>query len=83
MNEMIERAARALADTPPGRNWETMTETGRDWWRASAKAALAAVRDPTENEVAAASNAAILGAQYQGYSLIGAGWRAMIDAALS
>lgn len=46
--DMVELVAKAIALSHEGRNWDTMMEHGREWWRKSARAAIEAMRHPTD-----------------------------------
>ena len=89
----VEEVARALSASD-GANWDAKTDSEtangctpdeqRDYWREKARAAIGAMREPTEAMVLAGYNAlmewdARTGEDYG----IGEVWRAMIDAALS
>ncbi len=87
MTAMVERVARAIAVCPTAydvntRVWETEVQAFREECLALARAALEALRDPTDGMIAAATRAsAAAGHVYAEYCpLI---WRAMIDAALA
>lgn len=79
MNEMIERVARAicLADTglPEGE-----TADAREWYRCAARAAIEAMREPTD-AMLAEGGVAMSFASHP--SDANRSWRAMIDAALA
>lgn len=82
MPDMIERVAVAMYDVTahPG-TWLIAPSVIRGYWRERARAAVAAMRDPTdlmvrEGDVEVCSNDVP-------DCLAGAVWRAMIDAALS
>lgn len=47
MNEMVERVARVIADCGAPGNWDRCSEPIRDSWRDEARAAIAAMREPT------------------------------------
>lgn len=52
MSEMVERVARAIqASRGPKENWERADPATRDLWLADARAAIAAMREPTESMV--------------------------------
>lgn len=86
MNEMVERIARAMAEEEhPATDWELIDEpyTGdrgalfRDYWRRIARAAIAAMREPTEAMVQAARASAPYDRD------VTETWPLMINAALS
>lgn len=80
-NEMVERVARAIqASRGPKENWDFVTQATCDLWRADARAAIAAMREPNEGQLYAAHKAT------GGDILVGESrevWHAMIDAALA
>lgn len=47
MSEMIERVARAIGEVESG-SWDFFSSAGKDALRAEARAAITALRDPTE-----------------------------------
>lgn len=55
MSELVERVARAIyaAENPQGRLWEDRADGTRGTYLALARAALAALREPTKEMVAA------------------------------
>lgn len=76
MSEMIERVARAIAESKSARDWARMSEHGKDWWRDEARAAIEAMRKPTRAMIEAA-------ATVDRYAEPGEEWGPMINAALS
>jgi len=48
-DELVETVARVICETH-GRNWSTMMETGKEWWRDEARAAIAAMKKEREHE---------------------------------
>ena len=78
MSEMIERVAKALSEREGSGPWEggLMGERGREMWRATARAAIEAMREPT-SEMAFADDVKEWPDDAK------AAWRAMIDAALT
>ena len=48
MSEMVERVAKELARVRQAANWGELAEKGREFWRKDARAAIAAMREPTE-----------------------------------
>jgi hypothetical protein len=87
---MVERVARALFETEwspaaerhEGKarlDWEKEWPNSREYWLNSARAAMAAMRDPTDAMCAAGSSAST-SVRPEGVPLI---WRGMIDAALA
>jgi hypothetical protein len=92
MSEMIERIARVLCDG----NWDAASfketasgdepEEQREYWREKARAAIEAMREPTEEMLTAGSPYCVdsLAPDYKsGREDAGHCFRAMIDAALS
>jgi hypothetical protein len=80
-SEMVERVARALYElgaTTPGDLWGCATPTWQESARREARAAIAAMGDPTEAMCAAGASAST-SVRPEGVPLI---WRAMIDEAL-
>jgi hypothetical protein len=75
MSEMVERVAKSLwAETrPPYLKWDEAFPVILDSYRHQARAAIAAMREPTEEMLVAASREVVSEAK----------WRAMIDAALN
>lgn len=76
--EMLERVARALFKTEwdnKGHSWE-MEAAHHAYWREQARAAIAAMREPTEDMCMIGED---LGEVHAAAAQI---WRAMIDAAL-
>lgn len=85
MNEMVERVARAIyyagwpePPTMPRNRWEALSDEERALCRRMARAAIAAMREPTEEMVDAAGSDL---ADCENDQIIAA-FRAMIDAAL-
>jgi hypothetical protein len=85
MSEMVERVAKAMAetllqDTPPTPpvDWYALTEEVADEYRAAARAAIEAMREPTK---AMEDGARGLGA-YHGGGSADVVWVSMIDMAL-
>jgi hypothetical protein len=78
VNEIVERVARAIycIGEPKWDIWAVMDETQRDLWRSRARAAIEALREPSEAMAYAIKHTAI-GADSLGW------WRAGIDAALT
>ncbi len=75
MSEMIERVAKAISECHSGRDWRGMSEYGKDWWREEARAAIEAMREPTEAmETAGQVDPLPISTN--------ASWKAMIDEAL-
>lgn len=75
MIEMVERVAEAIAISGNGGTWDDWyNEDQREFHRKRARAAIEAMREPTESMVEAGWNAP--GDQPQTH------WEAMIDAAL-
>lgn len=77
MSEMIERVARAILGERFGgaADWDRESETFRAACRAQARAAFAAMREPTDDMVDAGYNETMMrGARLH--------WQAMIDEAL-
>lgn len=92
MSEMVERVARAIcaADDEP---WDELGETSEDnapfgysrqWYRGLARAAIAAMREPTEEMISGEGVHEHVHWDYSCYVCGGAQehWYAMIDAAL-
>lgn len=80
MSEMIERVAKAIfADRYPGEDWKDYQK--RDYC-GHARAAIEAMREPTEAMMAAVDCAGVK-AEWLSGKAWAAGYRAMIDAALS
>lgn len=90
---MIERAARGAYDMMMSRlpaelaihgpfRWDNESEALREDWRASVRAAIAAMREPTEAMVDAAADIDINGEYRLGERLAAEVWRAMNHAAL-
>ncbi|MGY2995426.1 hypothetical protein [Mesorhizobium sp. URHB0026] len=87
MNEMIERVARAICKES-GQPWEASTVDYREICIGFARAAIEAMREPTEQMTKAACVEADKHGYYhtRGYFDVEEAeysWRAMIDAALS
>lgn len=100
MSEMIERIAKALVDSWPVSDlkWDQQPEFGKDKARKPAKAAIEAMREPTDKQILAGARATAEqlfcqeGAWDRGHWSDAAKkdylnsskccWRAMIDAAL-
>lgn len=82
MSEMVERVAAAMVDADfDVDSWRHVDENMKDRLRAMARAAIAAMREPTEAMVASglAENGRGAGT-YEDYTLDA--WQAMIDEAL-
>ncbi len=92
---MVEQSARAAYEyfrlnwwTDPTDPWEKLSDAGREHWIASQRAAIAAMREPTEAILVAGVKATISRC-FCGQSAhpdcddMETGWRAMIDAALA
>jgi hypothetical protein len=82
MNETVERVARALWDaagSPDEESWDATMEQFRAIYRRQARAAIAAMREPTE-EMADAGTKVMATQHQRRWSL--PIWRAMIDEAL-
>jgi hypothetical protein len=83
MNEMVERVARApyerLAKRRGSfvRTWDALPKRGQEYYRADARAAIAAMREPTETMLAIWAD---VGDTREKAAHL---WRAMIDAALA
>lgn len=81
MNEMVERVARALwalEENTDCHEWEPLSEFRKDATREKARAAISAMREPTDEMVDAA-----LHATHPLHGIDPASrWHAMIDAAL-
>jgi hypothetical protein len=92
VNEMIERVAMALFNSQTGKmrptdpepvHWRELNERGRNLWRKSACAAIAAMREPTGGMLIAARDWSIAKyGQEAGNDGATGCWRLMIDAAL-
>lgn len=82
-NEMIERVAKAIfACEFPGCDWETQTTAlGKKLRLDTAKAAIAAMREPTE-EMRKVGKANSEAAGFQNIDVVTAGYKQMINAAL-
>lgn len=93
MNERVEKVAMALsskdpawwADTPdefpPPKNPGDGHTLGRNWWRDRARAAIAAMREPTGYMISRAC--CVPDCDGDGLAYLAAVWRAVIDAALA
>lgn len=46
--DMVERVARALVGGHPNRVWESLSHESQERWKFSARAAITAMREPTE-----------------------------------
>jgi hypothetical protein len=68
-NDLIERVARALTD-----HWENLEEKQRNYFYQKARAAIEAMREPTEAMIAREDD--------DGRAMVIEIWQAMIDAAL-
>lgn len=84
MGEMVDRVARAMAESRD-LIWENMSEFSNadetpEYYRSLARAAIAAMREPT-GEMIQAANPYVKG--YDDMRSSYAAWQAMIDAALS
>ena len=77
MGEMVERVARAIYETDPVgvRPWEDAPTSNREDCIVCARAAIAAMREPTVKMYRAS--------EFPNAGCIGDQWRAMIDAALN
>ena len=89
MSEMVERVARAIQATRgPLQNWDRVPQEVRALWLADARAAIAALRGPTEAMIRAAlaANAWQADGSARGMDNIRKKyrerWNAMLDAAL-
>lgn len=51
MNEIIERVAKAFYEEESGLAWDQCMITGRKWRLRAAKAAIRAMREPTEGMI--------------------------------
>ena|SRR5947209_775032 len=93
--EMVERVARAMFEstrthTHVGEIWDSRIAETQDWYRGTARAAIAAMREPTEAMIEAAysfsspikAEGAEIGSIRQRHEPADA-WRAMIDQALT
>ena len=78
MTDMIERVARAIVGVTD-QEWEDENEAWREFYRAIARAAIAAMREPSETMVDAAWASWEDPEGSKGF--VGA-WQAMIDIAL-
>ena len=79
MTEMVNRVARALYEQSGAwMSWDKMGERDRDKWRASARAAFLAMKEPTDAMV----GAGVEGWKINGYLSIQFVWPCMVDAAL-
>lgn len=77
MNDMVERVALALwLDEFPDCIWESCPERTREDYRGHARAAIEAMREPTEGMLNASRAAAE-------FIVVGQEYREMIEAALS
>lgn len=77
MSEMVERVARAIQATRgPRENWDRVTPATRDLWMADARAAIEAMREPTEAMTDAGWR------RIEERDDAAENWRMMIDAAL-
>lgn len=79
MSEMIERVARVLAKQDFSCSWEELASHYRDGYWGSAKAAIAAMREPTPEMTSGEgvhTNCHMCGGHAEG-------WRLMIDTALA
>jgi hypothetical protein len=94
MNEMVERVARALHDesarkynSPDGpaiyAPWDTLTGHNRKQFYDYAKVAIAAMREPTEQMVAALESLFASSRRHKNFNLSFNGWLAMIDEVLN
>jgi len=90
MTDMIDKIARAMHAavnghvTPPP-TWDNQSEQSQNYWRISARAAIAAMRNCTPAMLDAGSAAHPAGGYVRETLLtdiIEAEWRAMVDAAL-
>lgn len=84
VSKMVERVAMAMTSLAVAggykTRWEVMDDEGREAARALARAAIDAMREPTDEMV----NAAYSGSDFQAASEsdIRSGWRSMINEAL-
>lgn len=83
-DSMVERVARAMCGGAP---WDGVPEVGKDVWRLHARAAIEAMREPTEEMLDAADGRVNMGSdsQYEQISQtdIKAAWCEMITRALA
>ena len=86
MSEMVERVARAVYEVAPigVRLWEDAPGATRDHWCRVARAAIAAMREPTEKMVMAGGVQLLNRGEYEPTAADGANdiWCAMIDVEL-
>lgn len=80
-NEIVERAAKAMVEKCAGTPWEQLTEYDRDIMRNAARAAIAALREPSDAMLRSVDNEASdkFVARGRAYSA----WTSMIDTALT
>lgn len=87
MSEIVERVAVAIFKRARDESdWSEISEDERHQWRADARAAIAAMREPTETMPMAGFHAAFETSDepvYVGDHEIRKMWRAMIDDALA
>lgn len=82
MTDVIERVARAIAETGNGGDWDSRSfyqEEHKEFHRKRARAAIEAMREPTEAMIDAVDLPGLAG---DPEIVIAKAWRAMIDAAL-
>jgi hypothetical protein len=82
MSEMIERVARAIYEDAWGIEWPPEPAGEADEYRRGARAAIEAMREPTEAMLSAAGTRRPRGDEVMGPDHPWALWDAMIDAAL-
>ena len=79
MSKMVERVARHIA----GIAWGDIDDETRQFWLARARAAIAAMREPTEPMIEAGFGAGARRCDGILFEDFAKAWRAMIDAALA
>ena len=78
MTDKIEQVARAIQKEHSSVEWRTLNDFAKDAWHRDARAAIEAMREPTE-EMAQAGYQVAHGTYSDEGEIV---WRAMIDAAL-
>lgn len=73
MSEMVERVARAMFEADRGGSWDDVRENSKAMWRSFARAAIEAMREPTE---------AMINVGWRSMNDERLPWEVMIDAAL-